>query len=157
LNQGPFAPPALPGLITTTGLSATSHGPACSSPSSGWNSRDSTVGASRVACRFLFHACRRHYPGGTGRVLSLISSDRRRPSLLFRQIGSHVTRFEACSAFTRVTACVFAESPSDPSLEVLQSNSLPPWTAPSATGWSNQSPGGVRTHWNQQAFSRHTE
>ena len=31
LNQGPFAPPALPGFIANTGLSATPYGPACSS------------------------------------------------------------------------------------------------------------------------------
>ncbi len=34
-----------------------------------------------------------------------------RPSLLFSQVGSRVTLFEACSAFTRITACMLAESP----------------------------------------------
>jgi hypothetical protein len=35
LTQGPFAPPALPGFFTTTGLSATPYGPACPSRESG--------------------------------------------------------------------------------------------------------------------------
>ena len=43
LNQGPFPPPALPGFIGTTGLSATRRGPACPSPASGWRSRASTT------------------------------------------------------------------------------------------------------------------
>ena len=36
---------------------------------------------------------------------------RRRPSPYDRRVGSHITCFEACSAFTRVTACLLAESP----------------------------------------------
>ena len=35
-TQGPFPPPALPGFISTTGLSATPTGPACPSRESGW-------------------------------------------------------------------------------------------------------------------------
>ena len=40
-----------------------------------------------------------------------VSSSRRRPSPLLRRLGSHITLFEACSTFTRVTACVLADSP----------------------------------------------
>ena len=36
---------------------------------------------------------------------------RRRPSPLNRRVGFRITLFEACSAFTRVTACTLAESP----------------------------------------------
>ena len=61
-----------------------------------------------------------------GRVLSLVQPDRRRPSLFLGQLGFRIARFEACSTFTHVTACVFAESPKDPFLEELQSMSLPP-------------------------------
>jgi len=43
LNQGPFAPRALPRFIAHTGLSATRHSPACPSPASGWRSRTFTV------------------------------------------------------------------------------------------------------------------
>src|SRR5215468_7603978 len=38
----------------------------------------------------------------------------RRPSPITRWVGSCINRFEACSAFTHVTACTLAESPSDP-------------------------------------------
>ena len=41
------------------------------------------------------------------------SSSRRRPSPLSRRLGSHITLFEACSTFTRVTACVLADSPKE--------------------------------------------
>jgi hypothetical protein len=33
------------------------------------------------------------------------------PSLFFSQVGFRITLFEACSAFTHVTACMLAESP----------------------------------------------
>ena len=36
---------------------------------------------------------------------------RRRPSPLNRRVGFRITLFEACSAFTRVTACTLAKSP----------------------------------------------
>ena len=50
------------------------------------------------------------------------------------------------------SACMLADSLKEPFLGVLQSNSLPPQTAPSATGWSNKMPGGFRTHWKRHAF-----
>jgi hypothetical protein len=39
---------------------------------------------------------------------------RHRPSPNFEWVGSCIIVFEACSAFTRVTACRLAKSPSDP-------------------------------------------
>lgn len=36
---------------------------------------------------------------------------RSQPSLNLRQVGVHIARFEACSAFTRVTACMLARPP----------------------------------------------
>ena len=51
---------------------------------------------------------------------------RRRPSPLFRRVGSRITLFEACSAFTRVTACLLAESPSDPLSSKASTVSSPP-------------------------------
>lgn len=84
-------------------------GPACPSRGSGWRVR-ATDRASRVATSSLFHACQRHYPGGSGSVLmSLFFPDRRRPSPIFRRVGSRIARFGACSAFTRVLACMFAK------------------------------------------------
>ena len=59
---------------------------------------------------FLFHACRRHYPGGTARCCRYLVG-RRRPSLKTRQVGFRDFLFEACSAFTHVPACMVAKSP----------------------------------------------
>src|SRR6478735_3282487 len=49
-------------------------------------------------------------------------------------------------------ACMLADSRTEPFPGVLQSKSLPPRTAPGATGWSDQLPGGVCTRENQHAF-----
>ena len=93
-------------------------------------------------------ACHRPYPGGTAWTRSLVLSSQHRPSPLSGRVGSHVILFEACSAFTRVTACMRAESPSRPfDIGVFQRNSLPPLTAPTASGWSDPLPGGTLTHW----------
>src|SRR3982750_4519947 len=43
-----------------------------------------------------------------------------------RRVGSHVARFEACSAFTRVTACLLAGSPERPFASKASAASLPP-------------------------------
>ena len=59
----------------------------------------------------LLHACRRHYPGGTGRCSRRSLPDRCRPSPCYGRVGFRVTRFEACSAFIRVAARMVAESP----------------------------------------------
>ena len=57
---------------------------------------------------------------------------------IFRRVGFRMTRFEACSAFTRVAACMLAEPPMAALLiGVLQTMSLPPSPAPTATGWSD--------------------
>src|SRR5271166_6186237 len=42
----------------------------------------------------------------------------------------HIGRFEACSTFTRVTACRLAESPCDPSVSKAPTVSLPPHELP---------------------------
>ncbi len=69
------------------------------------------------------------------------------PSPFGRRVGSCIRLFEACSAFTHVTACVLAKSSEmTRCVEVLQQNSLPPSPAPTATGWSDQLPGGTCTH-----------
>ena len=126
LNQGPFPPPALPGFIGTTGLSATLPRPACPSRVSGWPHARPRDRVSRVAATFLFHTCRHQYPGGitgcTFRSLHL----RQRPSLYFRQVGFRITLFEACSVFTHITACMFAKSLSEPSTPEASAASLPP-------------------------------
>ena len=47
--------------------------------------------------------------------------DQRRPSPSVRQVGSRIARFEVCSAFTHVMACVLADSLKEPFPRVLQS------------------------------------
>jgi hypothetical protein len=73
------------------------------------------------------------------RALGLFAhlSQHLRPSLFLSQVGSRITLFEACSAFTHVTACVFAKSP----YVILSiggfSGFIASATAPIATGWSD--------------------
>jgi hypothetical protein len=63
LNQGPFPPPALPGLLSTTGLSATPSRPACPSRASSWSSRPTTRQGFPCCVRSPVCTCCRHYPG----------------------------------------------------------------------------------------------
>ena len=58
--------------------------------------------------------CRRHYPGRFNGACSLVCLHCQRPSPCNSKVGSCNCFFEACSAFTRVTACTLAESPCDP-------------------------------------------
>ena len=78
---------------------------------------------------FLFHACRRHYPGGTVGCCRY-PVQRRRPSPKTRRVGFRIILFEACSAFTRVPACMFAQSP-----EVTFTQSTSPHLLPPAAPW----------------------
>src|SRR5450755_2836513 len=57
-----------------------------------------------------FPACRAQYLGGPNRCLS-VSSPFARPSPINRRVGIHDFTFEACSSFTRVTACKVAARP----------------------------------------------
>ena len=62
----------------------------------------------------------------------------RRPSPNDRRVGFRINRFEACSVFTRVPACMVAEPPKAALFSrVLQSMSLPPRTALAATSRSD--------------------
>src|SRR5262249_30905926 len=55
--------------------------------------------------------CRRHYPGGTAGCLHRSLPQQHWPSPLHRRVASHIASFEACSAFTHVTARWIAEAP----------------------------------------------
>ena len=98
-KSGSFPRPALPGVFSTTNLSATlparpaPHGvPVCACTL--------LCRASRVATLSIFRTCRRHYPGGSGSVLlSFAFPNHQRPSPYSRRVGSHIALFEACSAF----------------------------------------------------------
>jgi len=55
--------------------------------------------------------------------------------------------FEACSAFTHVTACLLAESPMRPSTPQASAASLPPPLLRLLPGGANQFPGGLLPLW----------
>ena len=94
--------------------------------------------ASRVASTLLFHACCRQYPGGTCRCTCHSLPDGYQPSPLSGRVGFRIMPFEACSAFTRVAARMVAKPPwAARCVGVLQTMSLPPSSAPTATGWSD--------------------
>src|SRR5690242_18427843 len=65
-------------------------------------------------------ACRRQYPGRFDGICSLVRSHQLRPSPKPGRVGSCISLFEACSAFTHVTACTLAKSPSDSLHQRLQ-------------------------------------
>ena len=100
-------------------------------------------------------ACRRHYPGKSDRTCSLVLSHRHRPSPKFRRVGSCITLFEACSAFTQVTACTLAESPLRPSTSEASAASLPPPLLRLLPGGTNQFPGGTFTRCGPAPFTAH--
>ncbi len=72
-------------------------------------------------------------------------AQRRRPSRSDNPVGLRIILFEACSAFTRVPACVLARSPKVTLSEGFD-RFVTSTTAPAATGWSDQLPGGNSTH-----------
>ena len=60
------------------------------------------------------------------------------PSPNGRRVGFHIGCFEACSAFTCVAARMVARPPKAARyIAVLQTMSLPPSSAPTASGWSD--------------------
>src|SRR5438477_10419955 len=62
------------------------------------------------------------------------------------RVGLHIVLFEACSAFTRVAACILALSPIRDTLIEGFSHFVTSMTAPIASGGS-ESPGGTCTPW----------
>src|SRR5580704_4860551 len=70
----------------------------------------STSAGSPPITQINFLTCRAHYPGGPNRCVS-VSSLSARPSPVNRRVGIHDFTFEACSSFTRVTACKVARPP----------------------------------------------
>jgi hypothetical protein len=96
--------------------------------------------------------CCRHYPGAaSGRTASLTSPSRISLPRKGRRVGLRIVLFEACSAFTRVTACTLALSPIRDTLTEGFSHFVSSMTAPVASGWSGL-PGGICTHWNAPPF-----
>ena len=63
----------------------------------------------------------------------------------FVRLGSRISLFEACSTFTRVTACRFAESLLRPFAIEGFDEFVTSFAAPTATGWSALLPDGTFT------------
>ena len=59
----------------------------------------------------------------------------------------HLQHFEACSAFTHVSARMLAGSPK--AIRCIRGSGefVTSFVSPIATGWSDPSPGGTFTHW----------
>ena len=72
------------------------------------------------------------------------------------RVGSCITRFEACSAFTHVTACMLAKSPYATLYTRGFGGFVASTAAPIATGWSEPVPGRVYLPLWTSAFSRRT-
>ncbi len=83
--------------------------------------------------------CCRHYPGAAaGRTLRSASPSRISLPRKGCRVGLRIVLFEACSAFTRVTACTLALSPIRDTLIEGFSHFVTSMTAPIASGWSGR-------------------
>ena len=72
--------------------------------------------------------------------------DRWQPSPFLWRVGFRITRFEACSAFTRVAARMVAKPPlAARYIGVLQTMSLPSIIRSDCYRLERQLPGGIRT------------
>src|SRR5216684_3493733 len=107
--------------------------------------------------RSLLLACRRQYPGRSDGTCSLVLFHQRRPSLDSRRVGSCVTRFGACSAFTQVTAYMLAKSPMRPSTPEASAALLSPPPLRLLPGGANQFPGGTFTRSGPALFTAHAK
>ena len=79
-----------------------------------------TAGTSRVAYGPLCLHAVANTPAGRMEFIRSYSSISLRPSPKPGRVGSCISLFEACSAFTHVTACTLAKSPSDSLHQRLQ-------------------------------------
>jgi hypothetical protein len=72
------------------------------------------------------------------------------------QVGLCIVIFEACSAFTHVTACTLALSPNFVTRYTEGFSGFVTSTAAPVASGGSTSPSGTCTHWNNTAFSRRT-
>src|SRR5260370_13430898 len=97
---------------------------------------DHAVGAPVLRTLSLCTCCR-HYPGAApGRTCFAHSSRRISLPRYGSQVGLRIVLFEACSAFTPVTACTLALSPIRDTLPEGFSHFVSSIAAPVASGWS---------------------
>ena len=125
-KQGPFPPPALPGLNGRTALSAfrADHHPI-----------DDVEGATFTTpgypaiTQITFSGMPRSLPRRIEQVRLSTPSLSVLPSPVNRRVGIHDFTFGACSSFTRVTACKVAARPRRTLVPRLRSGQLPDQTA----------------------------
>src|SRR5271170_5791972 len=104
---------------------------------------------------FCLHAVA-HTPAGRMEFFfSLVPFHSLRPSPKPGRVGSCLSLFEACSAFTHVTACLLAESPMRPSTPKASAASLPPLLLRLLPGGANQFPGGFTPAVDHRLFTAH--
>ncbi len=84
-------------------------------------------------------------PAGPSGAVALLAR-RRRLSPILKRVSPCITRFEACSAFTRVPACTLAKSPVVTRYIEGFNDFVTSIAAPTATSWSDQLLGGTFTH-----------
>ena len=111
LERGPVPPPALPGFLGTMNLSDSPRRPACPSRASGWSSLTTPWG---LPCCVRFpcvHAVATTPAQRLGVVFCSFHPSRISLPRKGCRVGLRIVLFEACSAFTRVTACTLALSP----------------------------------------------
>jgi len=122
LRPPSFPPPALPGFLGTSDPLRHPFGP--SSVPTMLEARPPAFRASpNYSDRLPCMPC--SIPRWTEKVRALVSSLSTRPSPFHRRVGIHDYTFEACSSFTRVTACKVAHPPCVGFVTRLHHNRLP--------------------------------
>jgi hypothetical protein len=112
--------------------------PACPSRASGWSSLTTPWG---LPCCVRFpcvHAVATTPAQRLGAPTSLISPRRISLPRYGSRVGLRIVLFEACSAFTRVTACTLALSPIRDTHSEGFSYFVTSIAAPAASGWSGR-------------------
>jgi hypothetical protein len=135
-------------------LSDSPSGPIYPSRVSGWVAHP-PLGVSRVASDLLVRTCRRHYPGGTmAGIVSLPCQPWLRPSPLVGRVGSHISIFEACSAFTQLRPACSRDRHAVLSIEGF-GDFVASTAAPIATGWSESCRVGIAPTEDRRLFTAH--
>jgi hypothetical protein len=154
----PFPPPALPGFVGTTSLSATPHGPAWPSRAAGWEVRLPPLGFPVLRPISVCRQCRRHYPGGTtgegesfpGEPVTAafpVSMAGRLPHQTFRGLLGVHSRYGLPARGAASTA-----------LSIRSFGSIVPSTAvPIATGWNDSCRVGIAPTEDRRLGTAHTD
>ena len=113
----------------------------------------STSAGAPPITQITFLTCRAQYPGGPNRCVS-VSSLSARPSPVNRRVGIHDFTFEACSSFTRVTACKIARPPKGGLYPEASTRSVTRPSRSVATMLTDNYIGGSSFHWRSAPLRR---